>query len=55
MKELVAFVDSWVNLLFMHLNIIVSKEAGQQPLYQISGLVADFFCCLEMLLTFSVR
>lgn len=42
MKELVGFVDLEVNLLFMQLNIIMSKQAGQQALYQIPVLVADF-------------
>lgn len=34
MKELVGFVDLWVKLLFMQLNITMSKQAGQQALYQ---------------------
>lgn len=42
MKELVGFVDLSVNSLFLQLNIIMSKQASQQALYQIPVLVADF-------------
>lgn len=42
MKELVGRVASWVNLLFMQLNIIMSEHAGQQALYRIPDLMADF-------------
>lgn len=54
MKELVGRVASWVNLLFMQLNIIMSEHAGQQALYRIpiwwqilvlSGNASEFQCC----------